>query len=206
MNELDRIFSAAKNLSEYADSYLKYLTQVIQNMDRGSIEKMGLALLEARQLNKKIIFLGNGGSAATASHFVNDIAIGTRSAHKPFKAIALTDNVAIITAVGNDDGFDMIFTKQLEVYLDPGDLVVAISASGNSPNVVKAGEFCKARGNKLIGITGFDGGQLKKMCDISVHVQTNKGEYGPVEDLHMVLDHLLGSYLLRIVQQEMSQL
>lgn len=174
-------------------------------MDRESIAKMGQSILAAREAGKKIIFLGNGGSAATASHFVNDIAIGTRSPHKPFKAIALTDNMAIVTAIGNDDGFEEIFVKQLEVYLETGDLVVAISASGNSPNVIKAVQLCKRRGNSVVGITGFDGGELKKICDINVHVQTEKAEYGPVEDVHMVLDHLLGSYLIRHVQKELAQ-
>ena len=200
------MFSSSGSLAEFAGQYLKYLGEVMQRMDVSAIEKMGQAILSARENSKKIIFFGNGGSAATATHFVNDIAIGTRSAHKPFKALALTDNVAIITAIGNDDGYDSIFTKQLEVHLENGDVVVAISASGNSPNVVKAVELCKARGNTVIGITGFDGGTLKKLSDINVHVQTEKGEYGPVEDLHMVLDHLLGSYLIRVVNAEKAKL
>ena len=205
MNELDRMFSASKSLTEYTELYLQYLAKVLEKMDCESIAKMGQAILAARESGKKIIFFGNGGSAATASHFVNDIAIGTKSSHKPFKAMALTDNVAIITAIGNDNGYDEIFTKQLEVYLEAGDLIVAISASGNSPNIVKAVQFCKRRGNTVVGITGFDGGELRKACDINVHVQTEKAEYGPVEDVHMVLDHLLGSYLIRYVQKELAQ-
>lgn len=205
MNELDKMFASTKSLAEYADAYLKYLSTLLTKLDPKAIEQMGQALIEARDQGKKIIFLGNGGSAATASHFVNDIAIGTRSPHKPFKAIGLTDNVPILTAVGNDNGYDEIFTKQLEVYLEPGDVIVAISASGNSPNIVKAMELCKARGNKTIGLTGFDGGHLKKMSDIKVHIETAKGEYGPVEDIHMIMDHLLGSYLMRYVLAQVSR-
>ena len=116
--------------------------------------------------------------------------------------MSLTDNNAIVTAIANDDGYDQIFVKQLEVAMEPGDVVVAISASGNSPNVVKALEFANSRGNPTIGFTGFDGGKLKRLCANVVHIGTDRGEYGPVEAMHVVLVHLIGNYLLKLVEQE----
>jgi D-sedoheptulose 7-phosphate isomerase len=150
-----------------------------------------------------VFFIGNGGSAATASHFANDIAIGTRTGDaKPFRAMALTDNVAVLTALANDNGYDSIFVDQLKVHLRDGDALVAISASGNSPNVIAAVEYARSRGAKVVGLTGFDGGKLRTLSDIAIHAQTAKGEYGPVEDLHMVVDHLVGSDLAARVRRE----
>jgi D-sedoheptulose 7-phosphate isomerase len=202
MNHVDEIYQGSKTVKAFAEGYIKYLSSVLAAIDTSAIQKFTEAILKARDQGKQIFFIGNGGSAATASHFANDFSIGTRCPWKPFKAIALTDNNAIMTAIGNDFGYDMLFVKQLEVLLQPGDLVVAISASGNSPNLLKAVEFAKSRGNICIGLTGFDGGKLKEMSDLFVHVQTPKGEYAPVEDAHMVLDHLIGSYLNRIVAAE----
>jgi D-sedoheptulose 7-phosphate isomerase len=111
------------------------------------------------------------------------------------KVVSLTDNVAVITALANDYGYDRIFVMQLEPLLAEGDVVVAISASGNSPNVVQAIEFANERKAVTVGLTGFDGGRLGELCEIHVHVPSARGEYGPVEDAHMVLDHLVMSYL-----------
>ena len=144
-------------------------------------------------------FIGNGGSTATASHFANDIAIGTNSYDKPFRSVSLTDSNAIITAVGNDFGFKEIFVRQLRVLGRAGDVVVAISASGNSPNLIRAFDYAKSIGIKTVAITAFDGGKIKQMADEGVHVPTAPKEYGPAEDAHMVLDHLVGAYLMRFI-------
>jgi D-sedoheptulose 7-phosphate isomerase len=196
MNRVETIFQDSSSPEVFARGYLAYLGEVLGKMDTKAIAAFIEALLDAREKNKQIFFLGNGGSAATASHFANDVAIGSRTLHKPFRAIALTDNVAAMTAIANDYGYDDIFVQQLMVLSQPGDVVVAISASGNSPNVIKAVEYAKSKGALTVGLTGFDGGKLKQLCEISVHVPSNKGEYGPVEDLHMVVDHLLGAYLM----------
>jgi D-sedoheptulose 7-phosphate isomerase len=107
-----------------------------------------------------------------------------------------------VTAIANDDGYEQLFVQQLAVLMRPGDLVVAISASGNSPNVLRAVEYANANGAATIGLTGFDGGKLKGLARHAVHVPTAKGEYGPVEDAHMVLDHLVASSLVRRVRAE----
>jgi D-sedoheptulose 7-phosphate isomerase len=187
--------------SAFARNYFSHLADIFGRMDCDAIGEVMEVILDARQKGKKIYFIGNGGSAATASHFANDIAIGTRCAELPFKAISLTDNVAILTALGNDEGYETIFRKQLELFVEDGDLLVAISASGNSPNIIECVEYAKNKGNKVIGLTGFEGGKLKELSDYNIHVPTDKGEYGPVEDLHMIVDHLFNCYFYRYVRE-----
>jgi D-sedoheptulose 7-phosphate isomerase len=202
MNQLDLLFSKSTNLQDYARGYSAHLQTLLQKLDIQAVTRFVDTLVDARNRGARIFFCGNGGSAATASHFANDIAIGTRAAKKPFKVIALTDNNAVMTAIANDFGYDQLFTKQLEVLMEPGDVVVAISASGNSPNVVNALSLAQSRGGKTVALTGFDGGKMRQMADVVVHIDTAKGEYGPVEDMHMFLDHLVGTYLMRVVRTE----
>ena len=145
-------------------------------------------------------FAGNGGSAATASHFANDIAIGTNDYQKPFRVISLTDNVATLTALGNDFGYAEIFVRQLRVLGKKGDLLICISASGNSKNLINAFQYAKSVGIKTVALTAFDGGKIKSMADEGVHVPTKFKEYGPAEDAHMILDHLVSAYLMRYIK------
>lgn len=198
MNNLDRIFT--KDPAVFAGAYLEYLTSVLKAIDTRAIGQFVETLLDARERGATIYFIGNGGSAATASHFANDIAIGTNSYDKPFRAVSLTDNQAIITAVGNDFGYEEIFVRQLRLLGRKGDVVVAISASGNSPNLIRAFDYAKSVGIKTVAITAFDGGKMHQMADECVHVPTAPKEYGPAEDAHMVLDHLVGAYLMRVIQ------
>src|ERR1051325_9510840 len=127
MNELEKLFQQKPAAADFARGYLEYLARVLSQLDANAIGKFAEALLDARDRGARIFFIGNGGSAATATHFANDIAIGTRSWTKPFRALSLTDNVAILTAIANDDGYDQIFKQQLQTQLAAGDLVVAIS-------------------------------------------------------------------------------
>ncbi len=201
MNTLDKIFLEEKTINGYSKSYIKYLCTVLDKISTVEIEKFIEVLLSARENGATVYFIGNGGSAATASHFANDIAIGTRTFDKPFRVLSLCDNAAVVTAIANDHGYEKIFSKQLEVLLDKGDVVVAISASGNSSNLLAAIEVAKQRNATTVALTAFDGGKLGDVVDISVHVPTEKGEYGPAEDAHMVLDHLVGNYLMRFVKE-----
>ena len=201
MNNLDKIFLNNKQIKKFSKSYFTYLTSVLDKISGDEIEAFVTALLEARERESVVYFIGNGGSAATASHFANDISIGTRCYEKPFRVLSLCDNQAIITAIANDDGYENIFSQQLSVLLKKNDVVVAISASGNSPNLIKAIKTAKDLNAITVGITAFDGGALKKSVDISLHVPTEKGEYGPSEDAHMILDHLIGSYLNRYIKE-----
>ena len=200
MNNIDQIYSESLSINDYSRSYIDYLSSVLNNISLTDIEKFVEVLLEAKERESSIFFIGNGGSAATASHFANDIAIGARTYKKPFRAISLCDNQAVITAIANDDGYEKIFSQQLQVLLKKQDVVVAISASGNSPNLIQAIDTSKEIGAITVGISAFDGGKMKEMVDVSLHVPTEKGEYGPAEDAHMVLDHLVSNYLMRFVR------
>ena len=200
MNKIDHIFDNSSKISEFSKSYFEYLTRVLNNISLNEIESFVDLLLNARNRGSTIFFIGNGGSAATASHFANDISIGTRTYKQPFRVISLCDNNAVITAIANDDGFDNIFSQQLRVLLKKQDVVVSISASGNSPNLIEAINTAKKMGGITVGISAFDGGKMKNIVDFSLHVPTEKGEYGPAEDAHMVLDHLIVNYLMRYVK------
>jgi D-sedoheptulose 7-phosphate isomerase len=201
VNEIDEIYSEKLTIKDFSKSYLEYVSSVLGKISLDEIERFVESLLAARDRGSAIYFIGNGGSAATASHFANDIAIGTRLFDKPFRVMSLCDNQAVITAIANDDGYEQIFSRQLGVLLQKDDVVVAISASGNSENLLCAIKTAKQKGATTVGLTAFDGGTLRGVVDVSVHVPTNKGEYGPAEDGHMVLDHLVGSYLMRFVKE-----
>lgn len=198
MNNVDRFFTS--DPVAFAEAYIKYLQSVLQRVDTAEIGRFIETLLDARERGATIFFIGNGGSAATASHFANDLSVGTNDYDKPFRAMSLTDNVPVITAIGNDFGYEEIFVRQLRILGKGGDVVVGISASGNSPNVLKAFDYALSAGIKTVAITAFDGGKMKTIADEGIHVPTEPKEYGPAEDAHMVLDHLVGAYLMRYVR------
>jgi D-sedoheptulose 7-phosphate isomerase len=200
MNNIDRFF--VQDPAEFSRSYIAYLGEVIRSIDVRQVAALALTLQDARARGAAIFFIGNGGSAATACHFANDIAIGTYAVEPPFRAISLCDNLATITAIANDFGYEQIFVRQLQVVARPGDVLVAISASGNSPNLLRALEYAGDHGIRTVALTAFDGGKMKTMADQVVHVPTEMKEYGPAEDAHMMLDHLIGAYLMRVVRAE----
>ena len=196
MNTIERFFSESGSCEEYAERYLAYLSELFSRIDAKEIAAFASALEEARRAGKTIYFIGNGGSAATSSHFANDLGKGARvKGRRPFRAVSLAGNLPLLTAIANDEGYENVFIDQIEGIIEAGDVVVGISASGNSPNVVKAIEYANSQGAVTVGLTGFSGGRLKEAAKLSVHVETPKGEYGPVEDIHMILDHLVTTYL-----------
>lgn len=148
--------------------------------------------METAKNHKRIYIFGNGGSSATASHFQNDFGKGVSEyVEDKFRFQCLNDNVATLMAVANDIGFEEVFRFQLNGVIEPGDIVIAISGSGNSKNVINAVEYAKSCGNKIIGLTGYSGGKLKELSDISLHVPVNSMQV--TEDIHMVFDHLMMS-------------
>ena len=184
----------ASSPNNFSKNYFDYLKVLIDKLSIENVSKFIELILETRENNKTIFFIGNGGSASTASHFVNDISLGSRQFEKPFRAISLCDNQAVITAIGNDDGYENIFLQQLQTQAKAGDVLVAISASGNSPNIIKAINWAKDNDLSTVGLSAFDGGMLAKLSDLNIHVPTKIGEYGPAEDLHMVICGLVGSF------------
>lgn len=198
MNNIDRFYSS--DPVAFSVAYINYLQSVLMSIDAKEIGCFIKTLLDARSRGATIFFIGNGGSAATASHFANDLAIGTNDYEQPFRVISLTDNVPVITALSNDYGYDEIFVRQLRVYGKKGDVLVGISASGNSANLISAFNFANSAGIKTVALTAFDGGKMKSIADEGIHVPTGPKEYGPAEDAHMVLDHLISSYLMRFIK------
>ena len=202
MNNIEKLFVDSPSATHFAKGYFNYLGNVMGSLDAEAIGAFVKLLLDARERNARIFFIGNGGSAATASHFANDIGIGTRTLERPFRALSLCDNNAVLTAIANDYGYEDIFVQQLKTMMFSGDVVVGISASGNSPNIIRAMEYASANGAQTVGLSGFDGGKLRSLVSISLHVPSEKGEYGPVEDVHMIFDHLIGAYLGLLVKKQ----
>ena len=179
--------------------YFDEMKAVFDRIDRAPIHAAIDALHGARMDGKQIFIMGNGGSASTASHMVCDLAKNTRHADWPhYKVIGLADNMAIFSAYGNDDGYDNVFRLQLANLLNPGDVVVAISTSGNSPNVLRAVELANERGATVIGMTGFGAGKLGPLVDIHLHVPSDCIEQ--VEDIHLMLEHLITKALREMTQ------
>lgn len=183
------IFCQRGERVELIKAYISEIQRIVDELPRENIQKcIDLVMLTYNQ-NGQIFVMGNGGSAATASHIANDLGKGAAHlGHRP-RVISLTDNVSTMTAWSNDVCYEDVFVEQLKGLVNPGDLVIGISASGNSENVLRAIRHANTTGCKTIGWTGFGGGQLAKMTDISVIVDSH--EYGPVEDVHMILNHIL---------------
>jgi len=172
--------------------YLQAVQATINNLDPEVIASFATHLENAYNSNQSIYVIGNGGSAANASHFAQDLAKGIffeKTVAKTMKAISLTDNIAHITAIANDTGYQNIFSAQLNTYANTGDVLVCISGSGNSENIVEAVKAAKQKNMFVIGVTGFDGGQLKSMANFSVHVPLH--EMCTVESIHSIIFHLI---------------
>ncbi|MBV6451603.1 MAG: Phosphoheptose isomerase [Anaerolineales bacterium] len=175
---------------ELIKSYIETLTETVNQLPVGRIARVVDILQAARLSGRKIFIMGNGGSASTASHFVCDLAKNTRHPGLPhFRVIGLTDNMAIFSAYANDEGYENVFTTQLANLVEAGDIVIAISASGNSANVLKAVEEARNHAAVTIGFTGFDGGRLGSLVDVQVHVNSHIIEH--VEDIHLALEHMI---------------
>ena len=202
-NRLSELFLKDNSSTSYYGNYCKYLNGLMESLDYNVIANVSDCFLNGRQRGSTVFFAGNGGSAATASHFSQDLAeVGRKAKVRSFKTLSLTDNVPFITAVGNDYGYDKVFSIQLLELFNKGDILVAISASGNSPNVIEAVKYANENGGTTIGLVGFDGGRLSELCDHVIHVISNKGEYGPVEDIHLILNHMITSHLMLTLQNE----
>ena len=175
-----------------------YKADVLQAIETIDLEKVGQAieiLVQARDQDRRIFVCGNGGSASTASHFVCDIVKGA-SFHrdKRFRIMALTDSLPTITAYANDVSYDCVFVEQLKNFAEPGDVVMAISGSGNSPNVLQAIEYANSIGCRTIALSGRDGGKLGPMAQLNL--QASHPHMGRIEDVHMIVTHMICYYFM----------
>jgi len=181
--------------STYVDNYRVALVETLQQIDSDQVQQAIEQLRQARDENRHIFVCGNGGSAATASHFMCDVVKGASyQKDKRFRIMALTDNLATMTAYSNDVSYDCVFAEQLKNFAQPGDVVIAISGSGNSPNVLNAIEYGNSIGCKTIAMTGRDGGKLGKLAQLNLQVPVQ--HMGRIEDAHMIMCHMIAYHFM----------
>lgn len=185
-----------KDIEKYFENYTSRLNKLIQSVDIDKLTSVIEQMIVAFKNNKTVYVCGNGGSASTATHMQADFSFFTRyfTDFRP-KVKALTDNLSLITAISNDQGFDDIFVEQMKGNIKDGDILICISASGNSKNLINAINYAKKNNVKTISFIGFEGGKLLKISDISLFTPGNNGDYGPVEDVHLIFNHLIVNYL-----------
>ncbi len=188
-------------MKEAIDNYFDLLKQSVDGLDRNAIISFVDLLLEARKKGNNIYIMGNGGSASTASHFTCDFNKGlSYKKDIRFKMICLNDNIATMLAYSNDLGYENVFVEQLKNFLKKDDVVIGISGSGNSKNILNAIEYANELGAKTVGLTGFDGGKLKNIVDVSIHADVNNMQV--TEDVHMSICHMLYSVMSPILEVE----
>lgn len=186
------------DMDGFISEYFRELKSIFDRIDKRDIEGIAGVIRKAYDNERTIFILGNGGSASTASHFACDLGKGTLKRaydanEKRFRVVSLTDNAATISAYANDLSFDDVFIQQLRNLIHKGDVVIAITGSGNSKNVVKAVRYARDAGAITVGLLGFDGGKVRKYLDNYVIIPSD--HYGRIEDLHLILEHLITDYL-----------
>jgi len=180
--------------NDFAKWYQNQSISQWKNLDLKAIVDLADVIENVQNEGHTVYIMGNGGSAATASHIATDLSkTAARSDRPRLKCISLSDNVSYLTAIGNDMGYEYIFVRQMENLLNKNDVVILVSGSGNSPNILRAAEYAKKLKALTVGLIGFDGGKLKSMVDITLHVPCH--QYGVVEDLHMSVGHIVTFYL-----------
>lgn len=197
MNYLDNVYKDVSSIGQYSRKYLLYLSKVLESIDVNEINELEAVFETARKNGNTIFVAGNGGSAATATTMANDLGfdiIKKTGTNKPFRMFSLVDNNSVVTAIANDVGYENIYVDQLKIHYRDGDVLIIISVSGNSQNVLEGAKWVKSKGGTLIGFLGFSGGKLIELCDVKIHVKSEKGEYGPVEDAHLIMNHILAHW------------
>lgn len=190
-----------KKFSQHTREYIARLQTLLTHLDDCVLDEIASAFSMVYEQDSTIYIIGNGGSASTASHMSADLCKGTScQPHRRLRVVSLTDNMAWFSAIANDIGYEEVFTEQLRSILRPEDLLVAISASGNSPNVVGAVAFAKSLGTKTISLVGFHGGKLKETSDIALHLPSR--DYGTIEDAHLILNHVLVEFLRDMIKNQ----
>lgn len=175
---------------EKLKEYIEMERRILGQLDLNALNEAINLLEETRNGGGVVYVFGNGGSAATASHFQNDFNKGiSETISRKYRFQCLNDNMATLMAIANDNGFENVFLQQLENKLNGKDVILAISGSGNSDNVIKAVEYAKHQGNKIIGLTGYSGGKLRRLSDISLHVPIDNMQI--TEDVHMMFNHMM---------------
>ena len=182
--------------------YVARISLALSATSSEKIDEVIKIILNCSENGGTIWLMGNGGSASTSSHFATDLSRCTNSKGESIKGISLCDNSSLITAIGNDFGFQEIFVKQLTNLTKKSDLLITISASGNSENIIKAIEYAKSNAIKTVALNGFNGGRVHEICDFSIHVPTTIGDYGVAEDAHSIISHFICSQIKNMRKNE----
>ncbi len=178
------------HMHDNALSYVGSLKVALDKIDWRAVDRLADLLFDLWQDDRQVIVFGNGGSACTASHYVADVVkTAAVAGERPLRALSLVDNTGLITAVGNDIGYGQTFAYAINAFARPGDTAIAISGSGNSPNVVGACRRAKDCGVTLVCLTGFDGGQISHLADLHINVPSDN--YGVIEDIHLSIGHMV---------------
>src|ERR671914_741616 len=184
---------AAPAVSEHARVHLRLLQEALSDLPLDELERLSEVLFRAYRNDKQVFTLGNGGSSSTASHMAADLAKNTIGANMHrFRIMCLSDNVSIMTALANDVGYENIFSEQLMNHIRAGDVLLVVSASGNSPNVLKAMRYARSQSAEVAALLGFDGGTARSLSDIPLVIPSDN--YGVVENAHLVINHILVDY------------
>jgi D-sedoheptulose 7-phosphate isomerase len=174
----------------HVDDYVGRLHAALDDLGRDELTRLSETLLRAYRNDKQVFVIGNGGSSSTASHMAADLAKNTIGPNmRRFKIVTLSENAAIVTALANDLGYENIFYEQLVNVIRPGDVLIVVSASGNSPNVIKAIRYAQQQSAEVVGLLGFEGGEAARLADITIVVRSR--DYGIVEDVHLTINHML---------------
>jgi len=188
--------------ADLVDIYLRQLSETIDNMSREAIWSVIEVLMDAWRNGRHVFIFGNGGSASTASHMVNDLnKLTIAPGKRRFKAMCLADNVPLITAWSNDTAYENAFVEQMLNFLEPHDVAIGISCSGNSPNVLKALALAREQGAVTVSFTGDGGGQCRDLADYCIAVPSD--HIGHQEDVHLILDHVIANTLKKLILAEM---
>lgn len=201
MKDLKSISLKSKNIIDFSRKYFERLQDIFKSVDKKKIEELEKKFYQTRSRGGNIFVFGNGGSAANASSMANDLGFDVlkkTGLKKCFKVFSLNDNTSVLTAISNDVGYDQVFLGQLKIHFRPKDLVIILSASGKSKNLVKAVNWVKKNNGYVFSIVGFNGGILKKISNNYIHIKSNVGEYGPVEDIQLIINHIFAHWFQKI--------
>jgi len=196
MKTLKHHFKESKNFKIFAKKYIDYLSNSLKDLDLDSLDEIRKELEIVKRKKKTIFVFGNGGAAATAITIANDLGFDIMKkskSKKTFNIVCLNENQSVITAIANDTGYENIFLNQLKIKFTKGDVAIILSASGNSNNLIKAAKWLKGKG-KVFALLGFDGGKLLNYCNKHILIKSLKSDYGPVEDIQLVVNHIFAHW------------
>jgi len=193
--QLQDLFNSNKNINAFKNSYLDHVALIFGRLREIDLNPVLESIFNCHKNQGTVIFCGNGGSHANAQHMAVGLGFVTKKWHHPLRTIALGANGILMSSLANDYGYENIFAQELKVILRPHDLVIGVSVSGNSKNILTALEFAKSRGNETYAFLGADGGEIKKAGFSNLHIPTTDLQLGVVEDVHMLLGHILGYYI-----------